>query len=170
MAGVYFRAFPNPKEFEQWADGHKEGQLWMKDIRERLSEDLLYKRFEASGNDSLLSKSGWVNELYARLSGFSHGRPFYVDQYDNKVPTTNVGLWGGSNGPVYEPRSVRLWSAYYFDVGLLCLLLVGLAEEKLLQIPKPTEISYVVFLEHLINWHFGPRPIAKEIVGYLTRQ
>src|SRR5207249_1807515 len=121
-AGAYFRAIPDPQKFAQWADGHREGQVWMRDVRKQLSTVEPYRRFEGSPDDgsetvgaTLLGTSGWLNVLYAHLSGFSHGRPFYVGPSGNRLPSSNVELWGGSNGPVYEPRSVSLWSSFYFD-------------------------------------------------------
>jgi hypothetical protein len=169
MAGAYFRAFPNLSKFTKWADGHEGGELWMREMRRALVGVAPYARFEGSANDAaFLGKSGWVNLLYQRLSTFSHGRPQYTDEDGNRVPTDNVGLWGGSNGPVYEPRSVRLWSAFYFDVGLISLLLTGLAEPRVLRVERPNDLPYYVLLERLLSWHLGPPPIARKIVGYLA--
>ena len=93
----------------------------------------------------------------------------YTDDDGNQIPTTNVGLWGGSNGPVYERRSMRLWSVYYFEIGLLCLLLVGLAEPRVLHVRKATDLPYFVFLDRVISWRLAP-PLAvtKRIVEYLA--
>jgi hypothetical protein len=175
VAGAYFRALPNPDKFAQWADGQREGQLWMRDVRKQLSKVEPYRRFEASAHDrsessraTLLGRSGWLNFLYAHLSGFSHGRPFYVGESGNRLPSSNVELWGGSNGPVYEPRSVRLWSRFYFDVALVSLLLVGLADTRLLTLTHPADIHYAEFLKRTLAWHFGPPPVARDIVSYLT--
>lgn len=141
----------------------------MREMRPKLASVHPYSRFEDSQEEvPFLGKRGWVNFLYQRLNTFSHGRPQYTDEDGRRIPTDNVGLWGGSNGPVYERRSVRLWSVFYFDVGLLCLLLIGLAEPGILRIEKPTELPYFVFLERLISWHQGPPPIARKILRYLT--
>jgi len=83
------------------------------------------------------------------------------------VPTTNIGLWGGSNGPVYEPKSVRLWSAYFLDVSLLCVLLVGLADPRIVKIETPTEAPYLVFLDRLLKWHKAPPPVVQRIGRFL---
>ncbi|NHM25923.1 hypothetical protein G7K71_02640 [Desulfofundulus sp. TPOSR] len=169
LAGAYFRAYPNSTKVQQWADGLREGQLWVREIRKKLSKIEPYSFFE-TGEYKLCGKDGWVDFLYGRLSGFSHGRPFYTDEEGNRVPTSNVGLWGGSNGPVYEPRAVKLWSAFFFDTALLCLVLVGLAEKRLLDLERPTSISFKEFLERAIFWHLDiapPHPVAREIVRFL---
>ena len=105
VAGAYFRAIPDPQKFAKCADGHREGQLWMRHVRKQLSTVEPYRRFEGSPDDrsetvgaNLLGTSGWLNFLYAHLSGFSHGRPFYVSASGNRLPSSNVELWGGSNG------------------------------------------------------------------------
>ena len=109
--------------------------------------------------------------MYRRLSAFSHGRPYYTDEEGNQIPTSNVGLWGGSNGPVYEPKAVRLWSAFFFDTALLSLMLVGLAEEKLLTLTNPTYIDFFSFLEFLLfDCHHCPNPIARKISKYLVER
>lgn len=169
MAGAYFRAFPSREKFKQWADGHGGGELWMKESRPELAKVTPYVQFEDPREDvPFLGRSGWVNFIYQRLNSFSHGRPQYTDEDGNQIPTNNVGLWGGSNGPVYEPRSVRLWSVFYFDIGLLCLLLTGLAEPRILHIGRPNDLPYFVLLERLISWHHGPPSIARKIVRHLT--
>jgi hypothetical protein len=169
MAGAYFRAFGNQERFTQWADGHRGGELWMNDVRRELAAVAPYNQFEDSQEGiPFLSKSGWVNFIYQRLSTFSHGRPQYTDEDGNQVPTDNVGLWGGSNGPVYEPRSVRLWSVYYFDIGLMCLLLIGLAQPSILRHPKPNDLPYFVLADKAISWHHGPSPPARKIVRFLS--
>lgn len=169
LAGAYFRAYPDSTKVQQWADGLREGQLWVREIREELSKIEPYSSFER-GEYKLCGKSGWVDFLYSRLSGFSHGRPFYTDEEGNRVPTSNVGLWCGSNGPVYEPRAVKLWSAFFFDTALLCLVLVGLAEKRILHLKKPTGIGFKEFLERTLFWHLDiapPHPVAHEIVRFL---
>jgi len=173
VAGAYFRAAADPEAFAQWADGHREGQLWMVDVRKKLSVVDPYRRFEAADDDSdvgatLLGRSGWLNFLYEHLSGFSHGRPFYVGRSGNRLPSSNVELWGGSNGPVFEPRSVELWSRFYFDVALLCVLMAGLADTRLLSIERPAEMSYTQFLDRLIEWHEAPfASVARRIAAFL---
>jgi len=166
LAGAYFRAYPDPNKFQQWADGHKEGQIWVREIRKELKTHRLYSQFEV-GEHPLLGKDGWVEFLYSRLSAFSHGRPFLTDEAGNQIPTSNVGLWGGSNGPVYEPRAVKLWSAFFFDTALLCLILVGLAERRLLRLKNPTNINFKEFLRRVLSWHRHPNPIAIKIANYL---
>ena len=169
MVGVYFRAFPDQEQFTLWADGHRGGRLWWRRMREKLVRADPYVLFEGPSEEiPLLGDSGWINFLYDRLSGFSHGRPLYTDEDGNQVPTSNVGLWGGSNGPVYESSSVRLWSVYYFDIALASLLLVGLADPDVPRIREPADVPYYVFLERLISWHFGPPPIVRKIVQHLT--
>lgn len=166
LAGVYFRAYPDANKFQQWVDGLKEGELRVKRIRNELSKKEPYSYFE-TGEFKLFGEGGWVEFLYSRLCGFIH-RPFYTDEEGNQIPTSNVGLWGGSNGPVYEPRAVKLWSAFFFDTALLCLMLVGLAEERLRTLKKPTDISFWEFLELVLSWHPAPCPVAKDIVGFFV--
>jgi len=163
LTGTYFKVFPNQSNFQLWADGHRQGQIWMKTIRNKLRNREPYMQFER-GEHPFLSRNGWVNFLYSRLSAFSHGRPFYVDQRGHQIPTSNLGLWGGSNGPVYDPCSVRLWSAFFFDVAVLCLLVVGLAEDRILEIDRPGGIDYSEILRQVWSWHQEPNPTAKEIV------
>ena len=93
--------------------------------------------------------------------------PALLMEEGHQIPTSNVGLWGGSNGPVYEPRSVRLWSAFFFDIALLCLLLVGLAEDRILKLEKPEEIGFLEFVRRVWLWHSGPTPTAREIARVL---
>jgi hypothetical protein len=146
----------------------------MSKVRKSLSTVEPFSRFETSTHgvsapsETLLGREGWLNFLYAHLSGFSHGCPFYLGDSGNRLPSSNVELWGGSNGPVYEPRSVRLWSRFYFDVALISLLVVGLTDRRLLSISNPADIHYLAYLERLFASHFGPPPIAREIVLYLT--
>ena len=114
-----------------------------------------------------MGKDGWVESLYSHLSAFIHGRPFYADERDNRIPTSNIGLWRGSNGPVYEPEAVYLWARYFFDTALLCLMLVGLSEEKLLCLENPEDISFAEFLKRTLSWHYNPHPVASEIGRFL---
>lgn len=165
LAGVYFRAFPDCTKVQQWADGLREGQLWVKQMRKKLGGIEPYSFFE-TGEYELFNKEGWVSFLYSRLSGFSHGRPFYTDEDGNRIPTSNVGLWGGSNGPVYEPRAVKLWSAFFFGTALLCLMLVGLAEKRLLYLERPTGISFKKFLERVLSWSPVLHPVAQKIAQF----
>lgn len=167
-AGAYFRAVPNPAKYAQWADGLKEGQLWMKDIRGELAHVTPYTKFEGkAGQDTLLGKEGWLNFLYGRLSTFSHGRPFFKTEEGDIVPTCNVGLWGDSNGPVYEPRSVRLWSVFYADVALCCLLLVGLAEPQIVNLERPNGIAFGDFVDLAVAKCVGLHPVVARICGHL---
>ena len=166
LAGAHFRAYPDPNKFQQWADGYREGQIWVREIREKLKTHQLYLQFEVDKH-TLLGKDGWVEFLYRRLSAFTHGRPFFIDEEENQIPTSNVGLWDGSNGPVYEPRTVRLWSAFFFDTALLCLLLAGLSEKQLLDLKNPTDINFIEFLRHTLSWHPQPNSIAIKIANYL---
>lgn len=166
LAGVYFRVYPNVNEFKPWVNGLKEGELRVKHIRDKLSNKEPYSYFE-TGDFKLFGKGGWVEFLYSRLCGFAH-RLLYTDEEGNQIPTSNIGLWGGSNGPVYEPRSVRLWRAFFFDTALLCLMLVGLAEERLLTLKKPTGISFWEFLELVLSWDPAPYPVAKDIARFFV--
>jgi hypothetical protein len=167
-AGVYFRARPDPARIAEWADGLKEGQLWMADIRGFLSRVQPYSRFESPGQGCLLGADGWIAFLYKRLSAFSHGRPSLTDEDGNRIPTCNVELWGGSNGPVYETRSVRMWSVYFMGVALCCLLLVGLAEPAVVHLQKPTDLPYGDFVQHLVGWQVALHPVAPRIIEYLA--
>jgi len=166
ITGAYFRAFPNPSKFQLWADGHQEEQIWVKKIRDNLKIREPYSQFEGDAYP-LLGRDGWVEFLYGRLSAFNHGRPFYMDEEGHQIPTSNMGLWGWSNGPVYEPRAVKLWSAFFWDTALLCLLLAGLAEERVRYLEKPNMIGFPELVRHVWSWHPGPHPVAKKIVSYL---
>jgi hypothetical protein len=167
--GVYFRQFPDPKKFERWADGHEDGRMWFGKAREALAESEPFSLFNDLQAElaSLMRKRGWVDFQYATLSGFSHGRPFYVNRFGAKVPSTNVELWGGSNGPVYEPRSVRLWTTLFFDVSSLLLLLVGLTEPRLMTLTKPTDLPYAEYLVRVLNWHPALPSVAIAAGRYL---
>jgi hypothetical protein len=112
-----------------------------------------------------MGEGGWIDFQYASLSGFSHGRPFYVNRFGTQIPATNVELWGGSNGPVFERRSVNLWSMFFFDISLAMLLLFGLAEARLLTLEKPQDIPYATLLDRLIEWHPSPPRIAGVVAG-----
>jgi len=171
LAGVYLRAFPNPSKVRQWTEGLREGRLGIDRICGKLSRIEPYSQFETGDYKLFKGNQGWVDFLWSRLSEFSHGRPFYTDEEGQKIPTSNVRLWGGSNGPVYEPRAVKLWSAFFFDTALLCLMLVGLAEKRLLYLEIFTDISFQNFLERVLSWHNvvfpSPHPVARNIIRYL---
>jgi len=167
-AGTYFRAAPNAAKYALWADGLKEGQLWMRDIRNELAHVPPYSKFEGgAGKDTLLGKEGWLNFLYGRLSAFSHGRPFFSTDEGDVVPTCNVGLWDGSNGPVYERRSVRLWSVFYADVALCCLLLVGLAEPRIVNLERRNGIAFGDFVNLAAAKSVALHPVVAKICEHL---
>ncbi|MDI6869711.1 MAG: hypothetical protein QMD88_09120, partial [Coprothermobacterota bacterium] len=170
LTGAYFRAYPNPTRFQQWADGLQEGQLWVGEIRKKLSKIEPYSFFESGKYKLLCGKDSWAGFLYGFLSKFVHGCSYYTDEDGNRVPTSNVGLWGGSNGPVYEERSVKLWSVIFFETALFCLMLVGLAEKRLLDLEKPAGVGFKDFLKRAISWHRGIaplHPVACDIVRIL---
>ncbi len=167
LTGIYFRTFSDPKKFQQWADGFSGGELWVKDIRTALAKKEPFLNLESAAPPGVFGcPEAWVPSLYKKLSAFSHSRPYFEDD-GGKIPTTNVGLWGGSNGPVYEPRSFRLWYTFYFDIVLLSLLLVGLSEPRVLNVSKPTDIPYFQFLERLLSCQMIPHPVVKHIITYL---
>lgn len=171
VVGAYFRAYPDGKKFAEWADGHRGGRLWWREVRKKLGKVSPYSLFEQPDDEfPLLGEAGWVNFLYDRLSTFSHGRPFYTDEDGNQIPTTNVGLWDGSNGPIYERRSVRMWSVYYFDVALACLSIVGLAEPRVLHVRRPTELTYLDFVSRLAEWTEARPGVVEQVIRYLTEQ
>jgi hypothetical protein len=171
LAGAYFRAAGDDALFRQWADGHRDGQLWVKVIRSELRKSEPYSRFEGAprGRNQLMSRGGWVDRRYAFLSGFSHGRLQVVNDFGDPIPSTNTGLWSGSSGPVHEARSVRIWSVYYFDLALLFLILYGLADPRLLALEKPQAIPFLTFAKRLFEYHpaIGVEPVAVEIMRYL---
>jgi hypothetical protein len=167
LIGTYFGMFSDPKKFQQWADGFSGGEIWVSAIRRALSKKEPFSNLESAAPPGIFRHAdSWVSSLYRRLCAFSHSRPYFEDKWE-KIPTTNVGLWGGSNGPVYEPRSFRLWSIFYFDVVLLSLLLVGFSEPRILKLPRPTEISYFQFLERLLSLQSTSYPVVKPMVTYL---
>jgi len=169
LIGVYFRQFPDAAKFQRWADGHEDGRVWFGKARRALAEAEPFSRFDDPSGEltSLMKQGGWVDFLYATLSGFSHGRPFYVNRFGDRIPSVNVELWGGSNGPIYEERSVRLWTAYFFDVSLVLLLLVGLTDRRLVRLEKPTELPYGTYLARLMAWHPGPPTVARAVANYV---
>ena len=169
LTGAYFRAFPDPAKFSQWVEGYREGQVWVKEIRNRLMKKEPYRLFEKEEH-KLLAKDGWINFLYSRLSAFSHGRPYYTDDEGYQIPTSNVGLWGGSNGPVYEPRAVKLWEAFFWDTALLCLSMTGLAEERLWSLTSPTGVHIEEFLKFTLHYHPSPHPVSFRIYKYIKSQ
>lgn len=167
LTGTYFRMFSDPKEFQQWADGFSGGEIWIRDIRKALAKKEPFSNLESAAPLGIFEHAdAWVPSLYRRLSAFSHSRPYFEDQGE-RIPTTNIGLWGGSNGPVYEPSSFSLWSTSYFDVALLSLLLVGFSEPRVLNVQRPTEIPYFQFLERLLSWQSTSYPIVKPMIAYL---
>lgn len=167
LTGTYFRTFCDPKKFQQWADGFSGGEIWVRDIRTALAKKEPFLNLESAAPPGVFGRpEAWVPSLYRRLSAFSHCRPYLEDE-GRKIPTTNVGLWGGSNGPVYEPRSFLLWSTFYFDVVLLSLFLVGFSEPRVLNVPKPTEIPYFQFLERLLSCQSTSYPVVKHMITYL---
>jgi hypothetical protein len=170
VMGVYFHRFPDAKQFERWAGGELGEQVSFSRARSTLARTEPFSMFNNQPGEitSLMKQGGWVDFLYNTFSGFSHGRPFYVNRFGDRIPTMNVELWGGSNGPIYEEQSIRLWNAYYFDICLLALLLVGLAEPRLVQLAKPQDIPYSVFLGRLLTYHLYPLPLARAIARHLV--
>ncbi len=169
MAGALFRAYPDPAEFKGWADGTGD-KLWWSNMRKRLAKVAPYAQFEGSGQrlDHLMADGGWVNYLYQRLSAFSHGRPQHVDEFGRWMPTANVYLWGGSNGPIYEPEAFRLWTAYYTGVALTALFLVGLSEPRVVSIATPTEVAYrELLLRVAATESLKMIPVVGRVVRYL---
>lgn len=150
LAGAYFRAFPDPAAEAMWADGDENARLAPAAVRRTLAKAEPYQHF-----DHFLTHPGWVETLYGLLSAFQHGRPSHTDK-GGRMPTTNVELWGGSNGPVYEERAFMLWARAYFNTMLLSLLIIGLAEPRITEIEKPTELPFIAFLDRL--WRAHPEP------------
>lgn len=142
VVGCYFRAFPDPEGFADWADGERAGKQRFMTMRTRLAGVTPCSDFKGISGEfpSLMGDDGWVNYIFGSTSGFSHGRPFQVNRWGDRVPSSNVELWGGSNGPVYEPGSVTLWSTFFFDSTLLCLELVGLADERVARLTSSTDV------------------------------
>ena len=155
LTGAYFRAYPNDDLFHSWAEGEREGKLWISSVRRDLQRAEPYSLFERRGSEdfALIGErggTGWAGLLYENLSAFVHGRPQTVDDAGREIPTTNVGLWGGSNGPVYEYRSFRLWRTYFFAVTLVCGLLWAMAEPGMLR-AKRSEVGLLSFIDSVSN-------------------
>jgi hypothetical protein len=166
LVGAYFRIVPNPDLFEEWVEGAREGQLWVKEIRRALlAVGDPWGHFETE-DASLLSRSGWVNSLYGRLSAYGHARPFYTDDGGRQVPTTNVEMWL-SNGPVYVEEAFRLWANLFLDAASMCVLMSGVSEPGLLELAKPAGTPFRDFARRLIEAHPGPHPVVKPIAEYL---
>jgi hypothetical protein len=162
LVGAYFRAFPDPVLFEDWIEGRREGQVWMKTIRSRLAEVEPYARFESSSSP-LLGRGGWVDRVYARLSAYSHARPFYTDGGGAKVPTANGEIWE-SNGPVYVSGAFELWHRLHLDVVMMCALLLALAEPGLAAMPADGADPLIGRLAtRAFTSHPAPHPAAAEI-------
>jgi hypothetical protein len=169
VRGIYFHLFPDPRMFKRWADGDLGEQVSFDRARSRLARTEPFSLFNNVPGEitSLMKQDGWVDFLYRTFSGFSHGRPFYVNRFGDRIPAMNIELWGGSNGPIYKEGSVRLWNAYYFDVCLFALLLVGLAEPRLIEFAEPEDIPYSVFLDRLLTYHLYPLPLARAMARHL---
>jgi hypothetical protein len=60
-----------------------------------------------------------------------------------------------------------MWSVYYMDVALCCLLLVGLAEPGVLHLRKPAGLPYRAFVELLLGWQVALHPVAARMIEYL---
>lgn len=153
-----------------WLEGYEKGRLRIGRLREALSKKEPYSQFE-EGEDTIFSKDGWVDFLYASLSAHSHGRPNYMLSGNTQISTNCMGLWGGSNGPVYEYDSVIRWSKFFFETALFCQMMLGLAEERLVA-EHPRSDRYYVFLEHTLTRHPhyshpGLFPVIRKIAGYL---
>ena len=144
-AAAYFRAVADAAGYARWADGEDDGELRPSVVRRRLHSSPPFDQLSQEGLD-LWGKDGRATTLYRLLSGFTHGRPYFVAAGGQRLPSTNVGLWGGSNGPVYEARSMSLWRGIFFEAAAVVLLLTGLSEPRLAGIPKPTSRPYLEFL------------------------
>lgn len=59
---------------------------------------------------------GWVRQLYQKISKYSHGRPLYND----------IGLWQGSNGPIYESRAVAIVMGLFIETFVASYIIVKL--------------------------------------------
>ena len=168
VIGAYCRSNSNPKIFAEWADGDQGGEIAFAKAWKTLSTLDPYSQFVRHGEFSLFVKGGWDQFLYKRLCAFTHGRPLHKDEAGNVLPTTNMELWGGSNGPVYRGSVVQPWANYFFDTILVCLLIVALAEPRI----DSTEFSWLRLFDHV----FGCRkdlcepPIVKQIVRFLLER
>lgn len=169
LMGVYFHRHPDAERFKRWADGDQGDVGTFHRARGSLARSSPFNLFNNQPEPltSLMKQGGWVDFLYSTLSGFSHGRPYYVNRFGDRIPSMNVELWGGSNGPIYEDRAVRLWTTYYFDIHLLIVLLAGLAEPRLATLSRPTDIPYAAFVGRLFAWHPYPLPVARAIARHL---
>lgn len=167
LAAAYFKVLPNQRAFANWRQGNQAGRLWIKTVRRKLVRCEPFPRFE-SPNDELLADGGWFAWLYGILSEFLHGRPAHTDEAGTRIETTNGGMWN-SNGPIYAKDAFVLWSRLYFNTLLLSVLLAGLADERLVRLPKPHDIAYERFVETLMEWHPAPGapPTAATIAEYL---
>jgi hypothetical protein len=165
VAGAYFRAFPDPLEAQKWADGDERHRLWLSEARRKLAAIEPYSKF-----DGFLDDDGWCAWIYRTLSAFQHGRPSLTDAAGQRVPTSNAQLWRGSNGPVYDTQAFNLWGRLYFNTLLLSVLLVGLAEPRLLTMERPSNLHYVAFLDFLWRAHPEPGvfPAATPVAKYLA--
>ena len=166
LAGAYFRAFPDAAKELKWIEGHADFRLQPSVMRRKLHEVEPYSKF---GN--LLSKDGWGDRIYDALCSYQHGRVGYTTTSGETAPTANVTMWM-SNGPVYEERAFALWSRLYFNTHLLCLLLVGLAEPRVLTSDKPTDLTFMAYLRRAWDTHPEPgvRGAAVPIAEYLDAE
>lgn len=62
LTGAYFRALPDPQRFDEWLSGGREGQMWVRDMRQKLASTMPYEQFELPDR-SLMAKDGWINDL-----------------------------------------------------------------------------------------------------------
>jgi hypothetical protein len=140
--GTYFKVSGNHSEFEQWRNGQIElpfgracDQLSIQPLnlylRSTLGESLFDQRTE-------ISSGGWARRLYSELSRFAHSRPGFTDG----------DMWQ-SNGPIYAPDAFIQFSNKFFEVSVMCCILVKLGRPKFV-LSKP---AIQLFELDTLPWH-----------------
>jgi hypothetical protein len=129
--------------FAEWTKGEKElkfgeaASLLPNHAAVRAVETALRRR---TGNDLFRHKQsspqparrpGYARAHFDTLSRFAHARPEFTD----------ASLWGGSNGPVFESRTLLMWGNAFVGTFALSLLMLRLGRPDLERLDNERDSS-----------------------------
>ena len=124
--GLSLELTGNTTSFSNWLRGDEElkfGSSSNKLLRIQVIRNLEQTLRNATGDSIFQQKTptyagGLARRLFSELSQFTHGGPDH----------TNADLWGGSNGPIFAPKSFEKWSITFCKTFMICVLEAKLAK------------------------------------------
>jgi hypothetical protein len=122
-------------------------------------EDALRRR---TGNDLFRHKQsppqpkrtpGYARAFFSTLSKFTHAQPEFTD----------AALWGGSNGPIFVPRSFGEWAKAYVSTFALSLLLLRLGRPDLERLDDESDPSLRGLFESAVGMLPSRAPLRRAL-------